>query len=244
MPTKSQKKSNPRSDAASLERRIPKMARTLLRNSQGKMLLKSDNPGKGKLIYLEEEISNDPCVDFDCAAVGGEPNPPGMWVTIFDEDYVGAPITFAGAVFSQAEVQEGASKCACPNSYSKGLSFSTASYRVYGHIWGNSSGVNLGIERVWAGYTWALGTPVSAFNFLDVNAVTDRRLSLGGSILNTLNLGIFTATPGAPDFAVWSGDAGTGSPNTTMQSGTLFFDGTVTSGGVEYSWQRGGSRWP
>jgi hypothetical protein len=62
------------------------------------------------------------CDGNDC----GGSNEPNIQLTVFDADYAGGNITWCGQVWTPAEVQAGATKCACPTTYVVPAAFANA----------------------------------------------------------------------------------------------------------------------
>lgn len=216
------------------------MAKILVRNSNtGLLSMRVDSgPAKGHLMYTETGVDDgeppgDPCDLFDCSSVGAEPeqaNPPAMKVTVFDADYAGGSITFAGETWTQQEVQDGEAKCACPTDYRKhGAYPGTPSFTLQRHRWTNNVGINLLLSRAWVGYPDNPTPTVSGFANLNFNGVVDSKINAS----QNLNLGVFDPIPGTPQIGAKS--------DYDLTDG---FFGTVNSGGVQYTWAKTFTRWP
>ena len=64
------------------------------------------------------EVTN-PCTGFaDCTGHAGSAGvAPSIALTMFDADYAGASRTWCGVVWTQQNIKDGVTKCACPSTY-------------------------------------------------------------------------------------------------------------------------------
>ena len=197
----------------------------------GGALLRTTTSGK---------IQGECCCESGCgpnACGGGEPQ---MCLTVFDADYAGGDITWCGVTWTQADVQAGATKAACPGSqYTRQLSTYTYPYtvKVGRHAWlssgiGNGFGLRLArtyhnnvfsavkqaFQNVKLGNTTTPSAPGGWDSTIFINAVTP------STLYSTLGLisGVPAATFGVSGYTL-----------------TSAFFGSHTSGGVKYSWAQG-----
>ena len=163
-----------------------------------------------------------------CPTVSGFVNPPSMELTLFDADYAGGSITWAGQTWTQQEVKDGVTKCSCPTGY--GFEHKTTGNPQRGlHFWGNGFGLLL--DRV-----ASTGTSFSNFQRHKVRVVPNgtspyyqdyrykASFSTSSFQLGLLNAGSALVT--RDDFII---------PNN--------FFGSYVNGDLTYSWAKG-SRWP
>ena len=87
------------------------------------------------------------CSTVTCPSpsVGTINPPPSVQIRVFKSDYVGSSIQWAGLTWTQQEVRDGVTKCACPNRYFKELYTSPDTY--YFHVWQAWNYGNFRLER-------------------------------------------------------------------------------------------------
>ena len=222
------------------------MAKILVRNSQTGLLGMRVDSGsaKGHLMYTEPDGDvgspppGDPCDLESCGSVGARPeqdNPPAMRVTVFDADYSGPSISFAGKTWTEAEVQAGDFKCACPTTYQK-ITTPEGSPQILGELWRHlSASGSLRLARTWSAFTFS--TLLAQQHKVDIEAgpngldLFDWKLFNGFSTFkNTFDIGVLD----------------TNDPLPTENENALLAEqfGSVTdSGGVLYSWAKTFTRW-
>jgi hypothetical protein len=171
-----------------------------------------------------------------------------MQLTLFDADYAGGNISWCGQTWTQAEVQAGATKCACPTAYNK----SRQTYTLGGpttlkysaqHRWFHA---DLHIQRQYnVSYLsfgfWAALQFGGNFNLLSIlGSQTDRRSFYGSQATRF-------SVAGFPNSPVTNSDLnivlGVVYPLYNSYDITDTFFGSHTIGGVEYTWAKG-LGWP
>jgi hypothetical protein len=171
-------------------------------------------------------------------------NDPEICLTVFDADYAGGNINWAGLVWTPAEVQAGATKTACPTSYTKTTFPQTpsGSGAVHRWAWSTGGGPDLMVGR---------SVSVSAFGSLIQRNNTARLFGFGSpySINYYIDTGFgppITGTSGG--FSATSPFAppsvkGVAFPSVGAYLVTDAFFGSHTISGVTYTWERGRG-WP
>ena len=120
------------------------MAKNLLVGLNGQLLF--EDPGD--LAYGEQEEVTTACSQVTCStpSVGVETQPPSVQIRVFKSDYTGSSIQWAGLTWTQQEVRDGVTKCACPDRYWKQL-YGTAPYAYRFHVWQAWMYGNFRLER-------------------------------------------------------------------------------------------------
>ena len=159
-----------------------------------------------------------------------------MQVTVFDADYAGGSISWVGKTWTQQEVKDGVTKCACPDLYVNTVSGTVSAYFRF-HTWGyNTNGTDsLRLRRI--GQIFGGG----AFGDME-NGVRgknasfrDRRAGQPATFPQTFQ-NINTPTSFTPIDAV--------GPITYGDYGiTDAYSTSVTVSGITYSWDKGVG-WP
>ena len=86
-----------------------------------------------------------PCAGTNCMGHTGTAGiAPSTLLTVFDADYVGGNITWAGETWTQAQVQAGESRCVCPLTYIYQRFLTNTPFTSAIHKWTNT---NLFFER-------------------------------------------------------------------------------------------------
>jgi len=186
-----------------------------------------------------------PCGSTGCTSYGVAVQCPSMELTVFDADYAGGNITWCGLTWTQAEVQAGATKTACPTAYKRDHATSVPGF---------PPGTNN-----YATLNWQYGTPAQLniyrqYNRLDIGG-TCNNASAGNLVIliagtqnprdqnnfQNCTLTLVTTGPGAPVYQVGI-LTGQGPPTYSNVAATptaSFFGSFTTAGGVQYSWARG-----
>ena len=203
--------------------------------------------GGGKvdeICWMSEEVVASTCPNSD----------PEMLVTVFDADYAGGDINWAGQTWTQAEVQAGTQKTACPSFYG----VTQVSYALSG-CGGSCTGTFRIAENAWTASYLVLKRRIQGFNDLGTyNFCNYGNYHAPGYWYNRLTAGTLNS------FKQWSKAVTIPCVPGTLQGGsynlgdkiksvasptfidyaiTPAFFGSHTISGVLYTWSKGNG-WP
>lgn len=174
--------------------------------------------------------STDGGIQGECCCGGNPCDPdPSVELTVFDADYAGGDISWAGQTWTPAEVQAGASKTACPTNYQLGTVLGAAGAGGLWEKWTNNSANRLVLQRYYTapydpGYpTRYAERVISIFGGAPTYVDFWRSSNYGYSASNC-------------QLNVLCGSQGTSSNSYRVLNGQF---GSYTAAGVQYSWARG-----
>lgn len=212
----------------------------LIRN--GRLVIKNSKPA----FALSNPCAGEP----DCTGHTGSPGvAPSIALTIFDADYVGADIDWAGKTWTQSEINDGVTKCQCPNNYILGGPYPYGPFNIhYTERWAAGLSTANSIFILYRDYVVGNGTaPTFLTNIW--NKVNIRFQQLGGADRGTYDLKNSTTLSIYANFGyLWTATTNTWNaiqPTLTKQASPNNYRlldiqfGTVTRSGIQYIWDRG-----